>query len=147
MNHIMSFHKKMDIKILREIESYFENERQMDAGPYGIHLFSTENELKAIEKKIYEIYRLCLRDYSEEVFEAYIFFSGEADMFWDVSVEDFQESYYGEFECIDDFIDDYLEDNGIEVDSIFVLNYEDMWQESFPEYGCYKTHFFRNNGY
>ncbi len=146
MKQIMSFHKKPDALILHEIKCNFMTYREDDEHDIYKSRDETENELKVIEKKIYEIYRLCLRDYTEEVFEAYILLSEEQDMFFDVSKEDFEKTYLGEYDCVSDFIDSFLEDNGIEVSPLLILDYEDMWQENFLDYSCCMNgkHFFKN---
>ena len=57
------------------------------------------------------------------------------------SLPDFEEAYYGEFDTVQDFVEEHLEASGADIPSWVCVDYEDTWQCNF------RHDYVRENGY
>jgi len=76
------------------------------------------------ELEFFQDYQTALDDWSEHTVDAFL-------EIWDISdVEHIGSAFYGHFDSIEEFIDDYMEQIGNDVPSYIVIDYDRTWDSA-----------------
>jgi hypothetical protein len=125
-------------------EEYQENLQEIiecrdDNGVENSELYDFIEEFCIDDLEYFTDYKSAVDDYNEDAVKAYIDCCGIED------IKNFSDSYEGEFDRVEDFVEYILENSGDEVPSWLVIDHEATWNCSlrhdyFEENGFY----FRN---
>ena len=106
-----------------------------------------EKDIIQYRKEINKVWKMCEEDYDEDIFDAFIKYCFKYDYIPDITIQLFNEAFVGEFKSIENFIDDYLDQECIELHPMLILDYNSMWKDKFSHDFHFEDGFiFRHSG-